>query len=191
MVCGPDSAGRSPPSTALVGASRTCGSIADQPYLTGHTDSQLHGSRILDYDRPSPGNRLARCQCIIKLGAAPRYRFEMIVLEHSRARVSFASRCWIAVILLSVFALIASLATRFTVLSTEVQKVTRVIVVKSHPSSAFRQHLLSDGLVWTGPPSGVTLYQPPRSAVLMVSEIVPSTTLGSASWHHNRPPPSC
>ena len=112
----------------------------------------------------------------------------MIVLEHSRARVTFASRCWIAVVLLSICALTASLATRFTVVGTEVQKVT---AVKFHSSDAYRQHLLSDGLIWTAPESSITLFQPPRSAVLMVSEVVPFTTRGSASWYYNRPPPSC
>src|SRR5271154_4828619 len=115
----------------------------------------------------------------------------MIVLEHSRAHVTVASRCWIAVVLLSMCALTASLATRFTVLSREFQKATEVTVVKSQPSDAYRQHLQSDGLIWTAPASSVTLFQPPRSIALMVSEVLPTTALGSASWHHNRPPPSC
>jgi hypothetical protein len=112
----------------------------------------------------------------------------MVMLEHSRARVRLASRCRIAVVLLAIFFLTVSLATRYTVLGPELQKVT---TVKSGSPDAKRQHLLSDGLQWTAPASGFTLFQPPQSSVLTVSAVFPSTNLSSESWLYNRPPPSC
>jgi hypothetical protein len=112
----------------------------------------------------------------------------MVMLEHSRARVSLGSRCRIAVVLLAILCLTVSLATRFTVLGPDVQKVT---TVKSQSPDAKRQHLLSNALQWTAPASSFTLFQPPRSSVFAVSVVIPSTNLSSESWLYNRPPPSC
>src|ERR1035437_9657943 len=112
----------------------------------------------------------------------------MVMLEHSRARANFASRCRIAIVLLAICSLTVSLATRYTALGAEVQKVT---TVKSQSPDAKRQHLLSNALQWTAPASSFTLFQPPRSFVLTVSAVVPSTNLTSESWLYNRPPPSC
>jgi hypothetical protein len=116
----------------------------------------------------------------------------MAMLEHSRARVSFASRCGIAVVLLAICSLTVSLATRFTSLSPEVQsEVRKGTTVKSQSLDAQRQRLLSNGLQWTAPASSFTLFQPPRSSVFAVSVVIPSTNLSSESWLYNRPPPSC
>jgi hypothetical protein len=111
----------------------------------------------------------------------------MIVLEHFRARATFASRCWIAVILLAICSLTARLATRFVVPGLEVQKIT---TVKPQFSGAYRQHLLGNVIVWVSPASIVTPFRPQQSAVLRISEVVLSTRLSSPSWHYNRPPPS-
>src|ERR1039458_1290034 len=112
----------------------------------------------------------------------------MVMLEHSRAGVSFGSRCRIAVVVLAICSLTVSLATRYTVQGPEVQKVT---TVKSQSPDAKRQHLLSNALQWTAPASSFTLFQPPRSSVFAVSVVVPPTNLSSESWLYNRPPPSC
>jgi hypothetical protein len=117
----------------------------------------------------------------------PHFGFEMIVLEEVRAHTSFVSRCWIAVILLAICSLTASLATRFMVPGPEVQKIT---TVTPQFSGTYRQHLLGDGSFWVSPTSIVTLFQPPPTPVLTVSQVVPSTRLASPSWHYNRPPPS-
>jgi len=112
----------------------------------------------------------------------------MALLVHSRARVRFASRRRIAIVLLAVCALTGSLATRFMVVAgAEVQHVT---TVKSQSPDAKRQHLLSKALQWTAPPSGFTLFQPPRPSVLTVSVVIPPTNLTAESWLYNRPPPS-
>jgi hypothetical protein len=112
----------------------------------------------------------------------------MGVLKHSRARGSLWFRCRIAVVLLAICSLTASVATRYTTLATEVQKVA---TVKSQSPDAQRQRLLSNALQWTAPAASFTLFQPPRSSVFAVSVVVPSTNLSSESWLYNRPPPSC
>jgi len=113
---------------------------------------------------------------------------EMVMAEHSRARVSLWSRCQIAIIVLAIFSLAASLATRYSALGSEVQKIA---AVKSQSPDVQRQRLLSNALQWTAPAASFTLFQPPRSSVLTVSVVVPSTNLNSESWLYNRPPPSC
>jgi len=91
------------------------------------------------------------------------------MLERHRVRGSLRSWCGTAVVVLAVFSITASLATRFAALDPEVQQVTSV---KSLPSDAKRQHLLSDALQWIAPASGFTLFQPPRSSVFAVSVVV-------------------
>ncbi len=116
----------------------------------------------------------------------------MAMLEHSRARVSFWTRCRIAVVLLAICSLTVSLATRYTVLGPEVQpELRKVTTVKSQSPDGKRQHLLGDGLQWTAPASSFTLFQPPRSSVFNVSAAVPSINLNFETWLYNRPPPSC
>jgi hypothetical protein len=112
----------------------------------------------------------------------------MVMLEHSRARVNFASRCRIAVVLLAICSLTASLATRYTAQGSEVQKAT---TVKSQSPDVKRQHLLNNALQLLAPGSSFALFQPPRSSVLTVSVVIPSTNLSSESSLYNRPPPSC
>src|ERR1039457_5452703 len=109
----------------------------------------------------------------------PSQRPEMLRLEHSRGRVSIASRCAITVILLAICALTLSLTTRFTVPSAKAGKGTAV-------SS---QSLGTKALQPTAPASGFTLFQPPRSSSFVVSAVVPSTNLTSETWLYNRPPP--
>jgi hypothetical protein len=118
----------------------------------------------------------------------PRVGLKMAMPEHSRARVSFAARCRIAVILLAICSLTVSLATRYALLGPEVQNVA---AVKSQSPDAHRQRLLSNAFQWTAPASSFALFQPPRSAVFAVSVVVPSPNLSSESWLYNRPPPSC
>jgi hypothetical protein len=116
---------------------------------------------------------------------------EMVKLEHSRAHASLWSRCRIVVVVLAICCLTVSVATRYTVLSPEVQsEVRNVTTVKPLSLDARRQHLLSNALQWTAPASNFTLFHPPRSSVLTVSAVVPSTNLSSESWLYNRPPPS-
>src|SRR5271166_4237149 len=110
------------------------------------------------------------------------------MLGHCRARLRFASRRRIAIVLLAICSLTASVATRFALAGSDVQHQT---TIKSQSAEAKRQHLLSKALQWTAPPASFTLFQPPRSSVLIVSVIVPYTNLSSESWLHNRPPPSC
>jgi hypothetical protein len=115
----------------------------------------------------------------------------MVMLEHPRA-ARLWSRCRIVVVVLAICCLTVSVATRYTVLGTEVQsEVRNVTTVKPLSLDARRQHLLSNALQWTAPASYFTLFQPPRSSVLTVSAVVPSTNLSSESWLYNRPPPSC
>ena len=110
------------------------------------------------------------------------------MVEHSRDRVSWRSMFRIAVVLLAICSLTVSVATRYTVLVPDIQKVT---IAKSQSADAKTQRLLSNGLQWTAPASSLTLFQPPRSSVFTVSAVVPSTNLSSESWLYNRPPPSC
>ncbi len=112
----------------------------------------------------------------------------MVMAEHSRARVSLWSRCRIAIIVLAICSLTASLATRYSAEGSEVQNVA---AVKSQSPDVHRQRLLSNALQWTAPVASFTLFQPPRSSVFAVSVVVPSTNLSSESWLYNRPPPSC
>ncbi len=111
----------------------------------------------------------------------------MLRVKHSRVRIDIASWCRIAVVVLAVFSLTASLATRYC-LHSEAQNVT---TVKSQSPDSHRQRLLGNALQWTAPAESFTLFQPPRSSVLTVSVVVPSTNLISESWLYNRPPPSC
>jgi hypothetical protein len=116
------------------------------------------------------------------------HRFEMLTIKHSRARVSIGSWCRIAIVVLAVFSLTASVATRYVSLGDQVQNVA---TVKSQSPDAHRQRLLSNAVQWTAPAASLTLFQPPRSSVFAVSVVVPSTNLSSESWLYNRPPPTC
>jgi hypothetical protein len=111
----------------------------------------------------------------------------MAMLEQSRVPLTFASRCRIAVVLLSIFSLTAIVATRFSVLD---PALPRVATVKSQPSGTFRQHLLGDGLQWLAPAATFTLFQPPRSSILTIAVVIPSSTIHSKGWRYNRPPPA-
>jgi uncharacterized membrane protein len=112
----------------------------------------------------------------------------MPTINHSRARVSVASWCRIVVVVLAVFSLTASLATRYSSQGSEAQNVAEV---KSQTPDSHRQRLLGNALQWTAPAASFALFQPPRSSVFTVSVVVPSTNLISESWLYNRPPPSC
>ena len=108
------------------------------------------------------------------------------MFEDLRAQVSFGFRCRIAVVVLAICSLTGSLATRFLVVGPEVHQAT----VKSLSPTAKRQHLLGKAFQCTVPPLSFTLFQPPRSAVLAVSLVVPFTDLGREICLYNRPPPS-
>lgn len=112
----------------------------------------------------------------------------MALLGHFRARIRLSSSAGTALVLLAICALTLSLATRYTVLGAEARSVR---FVKAHSADAKTQHLLSDGLQWTAPPSSFTLFRPSRSFVYAVSAVFPSTNLCSESWLYNRPPPNC
>jgi hypothetical protein len=107
--------------------------------------------------------------------------------EHFRVQFRLRSWCRIALLVLAIGSLTASLATRFTVQGPEVEKVT---AAKAQTSEAKRQHLLGSASQWTEPASTFTLFQPPRTSVLAVSVVVPSANLTSESWLYNRPPPA-
>src|SRR5664279_4079639 len=106
----------------------------------------------------------------------------------NQSRPGFASRNHLALVLLAICSLTISVATRYTTGSTELQNATNV-KAKSEASAGHRQRLLISGLQSTSPTAGFTLFQPPRSSVLAVSVVVPSTNLSSESWLYNRPPP--
>ena|ERR1700719_2530182 len=112
----------------------------------------------------------------------------MLMLEHPRNRASVASRLWLAAIVLAICSLTISLATRFTVIGAEVQKST---TIKSELPDAKRQHLLANTFQWSAPTSSFTMFQPPRSSVLAVSVVIPSTPQSSETWLYDRPPPTC
>jgi len=107
--------------------------------------------------------------------------------ERSRVQLNLWSWCRIAVIVLAICSLTASLATRFTVQGAEIEKVA---AAKAQSSVAKRQHLLGNAIQWSAPASTFTLFQPPRSSVLVVSVVVPTANLTSESWLYNRPPPA-
>jgi len=137
-------------------------------------------------DFRDPGIR--SCSGIMRRRSTNLITFSMAMREQTRARSRFAPRWRIAVVLLAIVCLAASLATRFAVVGPEVQKETSA---KSQTPDAQRQHLLASGLQWTTPASSFTLFQPPRTSVLAASVVVLATNLNSESWLYNRPPPSC
>lgn len=118
---------------------------------------------------------------------APTSDIPMVMMEYSRNRSSLASRCWSAVIVLAMCSLTLCLATRFTVVGPDVQKIASA---KSELNDAKRQNLLGNALQWTAPIASFSLFEPPRSAVLAVSVIIPPTNLTSETWLYNRPPPA-
>src|SRR5271167_2111997 len=108
------------------------------------------------------------------------------MLDGSRARVSFGSRRRIAIVVLAICSINASLATRFLVVGAAVHQATSI---QSHSTAAKRQHLLGKAVQWTAPPSSFTLFQPPRLVVLKVPLVIPSTSFGFEICLHSRPPP--
>ena len=126
--------------------------------------------------------------CIIRWSFDPQMDFGIALLEHFRARMRLSSSRRTALVFLAVCALTVSVATRYTVLGSEGSNVS---LVKAHSADAKRQHLLGNGLQWSAPASGSTLFQPPRSSVLVVSAVFQSTNLCSEIWLYNRPPPNC
>jgi hypothetical protein len=112
---------------------------------------------------------------------------EITMLEGSRARVSFVSRRRIAIVVLAICSITASLATRFLVVGPELHQATSI---QSQSTVAKRQHLLGKALQWTAPPLSFILFQTPRPVVLKVSLVIPSTSLGFEICLHSRPPPS-
>ena len=129
----------------------------------------------------------SRRPCIIPGNDRFARRLKMLTIKYSRARVSVASWCRIAIVVLAVFSLTASLATRYSSQGSEAQNLA---TVKSQSQAAHTQRLLGNALQWTAPAASFTLFQPPRSSVFSVSVVVPSTNLISESWLYNRPPPS-
>lgn len=111
----------------------------------------------------------------------------MVMPKHSSAGFRLWSWCRIALIVLAICSLTASLATRFTVQGPEIEKAD---AANAQSSEAKRQHLLGNAVQWTAPAPTFTLFQPPRSSVLAVSVVVPSANLISESWLYNRPPPA-
>jgi hypothetical protein len=107
-------------------------------------------------------------------------------LRRSNHRTRFRLWSQIALVCLAACSLTISLATRFSVASSESPNTRSV---QDHSPDAQRQHLLGDGLKWSAPPSSFTVFQPPRSFVYAVSAVFPSTNLCSESWLYNRPPP--
>jgi hypothetical protein len=104
--------------------------------------------------------------------------------ERSRVLIRLSHLCRITVIVLVVGALTASLATRYT-------QTQKVAAVKSQSSDIQKQRLLSNALQWTAPAPTFSLFQPPRTSIVIVSVFIPFPNLGSESWLYNRPPPSC
>jgi hypothetical protein len=104
-----------------------------------------------------------------------------------RFRKRLRSSGRLSLVFLAICCLTASLATRFAVTGSETAAVR---FVQAHSPNAERQHLLGDGLKWTGPAVSFTVYEPPRSVVPAVSAVFPSTNLSFESWLCNRPPPN-
>jgi hypothetical protein len=108
--------------------------------------------------------------------------------KHTSVMQSFYSRVRIAVVLLAVISLTASLATRYSQVSPDSD---RVASVKSQSPNSQRQRLLSNALQWNAPVASFSLFEPPRSAVFVLPDVGLTTNLTSESWLYNRPPPSC
>ena len=106
-----------------------------------------------------------------------------------RASMPRGSYCRVALIVLAIFCLTASLATRYT-LSGGIETPS-VRAVKSNSPDAKTQNLLSDGIHWVAPTSFFRLFEPRRAAATVVSAVFLPTNLSSESWLYNRPPPSC
>lgn len=106
----------------------------------------------------------------------------------SRGQVRRCQNWRAALVLVAVFSLSVSLATRYTRLNSE---TTGVKTVKSHSPEVKKQHLVRDALKWTAPAPKFTLVPAVRSHVHVVSVVFQATNLSSESWLYNRPPPSC
>ncbi len=95
-------------------------------------------------------------------------------------------RRWL--ILTSVLTLAIAVATRFSTAAaaSDCSQTT----VSSHAPTAKRQHLVSDGLHWTAPPSTFTLFEPDRRSNTTLPAVFPINTFYAGNCPHNRPPPS-
>jgi hypothetical protein len=109
--------------------------------------------------------------------------------SNRRASLSRGSYCRVALIVLAIFSLTASLATRYT-LSSGIETPS-IRAVKSNSPDAKTQNLLSDGIHWVAPASIFSLFEPRRASVSVISAVFVPTNLSSESWLYNRPPPSC
>jgi hypothetical protein len=122
-----------------------------------------------------------------ELAFYPTQRSEMLRFQHARGRVSLASRCAITVILLAVFSLTVSLATRFSAVSARAGQGTSV---SAQSLEGKTQRLLIKALQLSAPVARFTLFEPPRSSSFLASAVFPFTTFSSEIWLYDRPPPS-
>ena len=99
------------------------------------------------------------------------------------------SSCRIALVVLAIVCLTASLATRYALAGGI--ETPSIRAVKSNSPDAKTQNLLGDGLHWVAPTSIFRLLEPQRASAAVISAVFLPTNLSSESWLYNRPPPSC
>lgn len=109
----------------------------------------------------------------------------MLLLDSSRPNRQRPSWC-VLVILLAIFALTASLATRTSV-PTDFHDTT----VQSVSAQAMRQHLDGDAVQWVAPTPVLTLLQAPSFYPRVAPAGPPLSHLLFDESLYNRPPPSC
>jgi hypothetical protein len=112
----------------------------------------------------------------------------VVNFEQSRCHATIASRFWSAVIVFAICSLTISLATRFTVVTAEANKLSSV---KSEITDAKRQNLLGNALQWNAPIARFTSFEPAAASVRTLPVTILPTYLTSETWFYNRPPPAC
>jgi len=91
-------------------------------------------------------------------------------------------------ILLAVFCISLSLATRYVIVGSASSETK---CVKCQSLDAKRQHLLGDGMQWTAPAATFIFFVSPKPSARIIDIALPVHDLYAEHWLYNRPPPSC
>lgn len=94
-----------------------------------------------------------------------------------------------AVILVAVFSLAVSVATRYSTAVGQEAQATKII--RSQSLDAKRQHLLNDGLHWSAPAVTFVLFAPARVSARALPAVPSIARLFLEDCLYKRPPPSC